>query len=562
MRRLPRSSARLGGLVTTILVAVSLGRALPSAGADVGGVPTPQLPIPIPGLPAVPTLPTLPPVTLPPLPVTTPTSTTTPAPNCKDFSISPLHPQWGQTVSLTPNGSFGADPGSVKVVGLSNAKPSAALPLHSGTGWNGSGLSVDLPSSPPNADLDQWTVEVVSNQVHCSLNIPTGALRILDCSRLAWGVQNAWRLHGAVNDMAGRVSDLGNFRTSPLPIGLGPADRVSLQYNRLLDSTNNQPVLTSLTDVLNQAGGAIQFAFTLADGRPEEFMPEGQFGYKDTNAPPDSQTANLNVLPRPSVVPADQSVADPAHPDRYVTANRTLNLDAMITLPAGFCQSDGRNAISVSVLSIEVDQAPMVLPSIGVFFVDANYGGDALAVVYTGDGAPAIPGMPLPAAGAKVDGKSNQGQLAATVNTVALALELLNGQVGVLQPNFPGGLPALNRDGGAVPLPAPGSLKLQADQLRAAQHPAVVAGASTYQLIDIKRDGNAFCCSDFAKQISSLAVVGYPQQAHFEAWRDDWFFGDHWVSQDYTVASGGLVTAVPYVGDSWNDKIEKLNIHT
>lgn len=525
------------------------------------------------GLPPIPTLPTLPGITVPDLTGTTtttqPTTTTTttsPA-RCDNFSLSNPHPQWGQGLTLVPKGSFGSEPGTVRVVGLDGSgrpdySKSATVPLQQGTTWNSGPLAVDLPAAPPSLDVDRWTMEVVSGQVRCSVNVPV--LRVLDCNRLPWGVQNAWRLRPSLTDLNGTHVDLAESRNDPLPIAMGAADRLNLRYERLLDSVNRLPVPTSLTDVLNLQGGAIRFAYSISDGRPEEFhVSSGAFSFDanpPTSAPPDSQSANLTVLPRPLVVPADKNAADPARPDQYKRFARTLSLDAIVTLPTDYCQALGTGPHTVHLLSIPLEQAPMVFPTIAAFFLDKNFGGDALAVVHTGDGAPKPPGMTLPDARAKLDGNSDEGALRGMVENVALALELLAAQARVLEPNFSGGLPAWNRDGNLLKLPTAGELSLQAGQLRAAGHPAVVAGTGEYMLTEIVRDGDAICCSDFGDQISSAVIAGFPNGPKFRLldcanwpWCDQFYFTTLQVNSRF-------INSVPDLGSSFSDKTERLHV--
>ncbi len=535
-------------------------RLMASASADV----VPPLPVTVPPLPV--TVPPLP-VTVPTLPGTTPA--TNPPPHCDNFAISPAHPQWGQTVTLTPKGSFGDHTGRITVYPLNadgsrNTNNSADLPLHNGT-WRSDSLLVDLPQTPPDPNVDStgWIIALANDQVSCTLNIPV--LRILDCSRLAWSAENAFRLLASVVDAQKGEQPPSQFRNDPVGVDLGPADKVKLNYTRLLDSNSNQPVPTSLTDVLNQAGGAIGFAFNLADGRPEEFSTQaGQFGYPGSNVPPDSQSTNLTVLPRPVLVPADTSAADR---DQYRPLTRTLNLDARITLPSNLCQSGSPGPIVVHLLSINLIQKPMVLPTIAVFFQDANYAGDALAVVQTGPNAPQIPGVPLPPPGTKLDGNSDATALRNNVNLVAAALNLLQVQADILRPNFTAGLPQASRDGSLVPLPNAGQINLAAAQLTGSQHPALVAGAGAvrYTLSQLRRDP---CCfwANWDKILSSVSVVGFPNANHAVASKNDVYFCgfgcdlNHWSSTDYGVGGGSLVRQVPYMGNDWNDRIELLDM--
>lgn len=565
MRRTTRQSTNRGASLLTITI-VSLALLATSSGparGQVGGIELPPL-----------TTPTLPTVTVPNLLPTSSTSTSSttsttvkPAPKCDNFSLSNPHPQWGQALTLAPKGTFGSEPGTVRIVGLgANGTPdyskSGSVPLQPGTGWNSGSLAVNLPTAPPNPDIDQWTMEVVSGEVRCAVNVPV--LRVLDCNRLPWGVQNAWRLKSSLTDLNNNRVNLGESRNDPLSIPIGPADRLNLQYERLLDSVNRLPVPTSLTDVLNLQGGAIRFAFSISDGRAEEFhVDHGNFGF-DANppnsAPPDSQSANLTVLPRPVAVPADKSAADPARPDQYKRLSRTLSLDAMVTLPTDYCQALGSAPHTIHLLSVPLEQAPMVFPTIGAFFLDTGFGGDALAFVHTGEGAPSPPGMTLPAAGAKFDGKSDPNELRLMVTKVATALELLSAQAAVLQPNFPAGLPSSNRDGTLVQLPSSGTIRLQADQLRGAKHPAVVAGTGLYKLAEIVRDGSAWCCSDFGDQISSVTIVGFPEGPRLQL-RDcaNWPWCDQHNIWTFQVRSGRFVASVSDLGSDFSDKADELN---
>ena len=549
------STSRLAAVATAALLStiplIGAGRA---ANAQVGGLPLPPITAPtIPGI--TPTIPDITPTTT--TSTTVPRSTTTsttvpPKPNCDNFSISPAQPQWGQPVTLIPKGSFGSEPGTAKVIGLPGGakdySKSATLPLQDGT-WKADSLKVVLPSIPPASQLDEWTLEVASGQVSCALNVPV--VRILDCKNLAWNVQKAWKLKSTVNHLDGSTTPAPD-RVVPLPLPMGPADTVALDFTRLLN------IPSSLTDVLDKVGGGIRFGFTPGHTGTEEFKVRGgQFGFVSDPGHPDSQAANITVLPRPMVLPAENNPAFVAD-GQYKTLNRSLKLVADIKLPTDYCV--GTPLTGLEILSIPLEQRPVVLPAIGVFFEHPDFTGDALAVINMAEGTPMPPGMDLPGAGAEIDGEADSEHVSNVKKAVGAAIQLLSLQAGVLQPGFPSGIPSGSPTGTLVPLPTASNLSLIAGQFLAADHPAIVAGGGRYELSQLVRDRNFSWFSNFNKLISSVATMGLSDRNSFLAWRCDFGWeGCTWVAREFATR-GGALNLINDVGSDWDNRPEFLDV--
>lgn len=253
--------------------------------------------------------------------------------------------------------------------------------------WHEEGVLAQLPAENTTGSVIIWRDDLPS-EPQPIVRTPT-----FDCAKLTEFVAGAWRL--AVN---GREFLLDINQSNV--INIAAADAPLFEVRRVSGVSN------PLTLLLDAAGSASSIRFGFLPSAvgfptdPQDFRPQiGALSFGTLQ-----ESLVLKTLLHPDLVSRKTAKADLGFKDWDIT------LIADVTVP-------GCGNVRLNLVRIRLHQAPLVVPTIAVFFTHINFTGDPLIVVDSDNSV-------LPA-NTFADAAVNSGSLGRLVATVAVTLDAL-----------------------------------------------------------------------------------------------------------------------------------------